>query len=308
MKSNIIYIVGALILIAGISLLVVGFAMTGFDMNAPGNAGTYTEKTYEAPSPGRIQTIEIEDSNTVVEIIRSTGRKLRINYHESEDDYYDIYLNGDVLRCRKQNSAKWYQNFFRFDTQKRSLVLSIPAGFGGDISVKTSNAAIDVSDIDLSQLRLRSSNGRIKAGNVKAGLIDADTSNSGIDLRRSEAEEIVCRTSNGKIELDDVGGDDIRAESSNGSIIIHAVSARDINIRTSNGKIEFDDIKITSELSMTNSNGSIRGRVDGRMSDFTIRTKTSNASNNLPEDFGSGGKKLTASTSNGAIDIEFTGD
>ena len=59
---------------------------------------------------------------------------------------------------------------------------------------------------------------------------------------------------------------------------------------------------------MTISNSSIIGIVHGSMSDFTIKIKTSNGKSNLPEQFGSGNKKLTASTSNGAINIEFTGD
>lgn len=309
MKTNKIYIIGAITLILGLLLFSIGFWVAGFNINNLNTEGTYEEKTFE--STKEINTIEISDSNTDVEFTASADNKLHMTYYENDKIYYEISENNGTFSAVKKSSRKWYDNFFNINFEKRTLSVSVPADFTGNISVKTSNNDIIVTDLNASEMLLRTSNNRIEIDNVKVGgLLDVNTSNGGIILSDSAITgDVVCRTSNGKIEFDKVGCANAEADSSNGSIIITSVnSSGKIDAQTSNGKIEIGDIKFVTELSLITSNSSVKGEITGKLADYTVSSKTSNAKNNLPENMKSGDKKITVNTSNGAIEIGFTED
>lgn len=309
MKTNKIYIIGAIVLIIGILIFAIGFWMAGFNINNLATEGTYVEKTFESTKD--INTIKIDDSNTDVEFTASADNKLHMTYYENDKMYYEISENNGTFGVVKKSSRKWYDNFFNVNFGKRTLSVSVPADFNGDISIKTSNNDITVTGINASEMQLRTSNNRIDVENVKVdGLLDVNTSNGGINLSDSAITgDVVCRTSNGKIEFDKVGCANAEADSSNGSIYIESVnSSGKIDAKTSNGKIEIGDIKFVTECFLITSNNSIKGEIPGKLADYTVSSKTSNAKNNLPENMKSGDKKITANTSNGAIDITFTED
>ena len=136
------------------------------------------------------------------------------------------------------------------------------------------------------------------------------TSNATIDISNiSISGSLHCDTSSGKISLEKVDANNIHLETSNGRVTLKSiVSNARIEIRTSNGPVEFDDVSFQNELVCHDSNASIKGKIAGKTSDYTIKAKTSNAKSNLPEKSGTGSKGLVLDTSNGDIDIGFLGD
>lgn len=309
MKTNKIYIIGAIILVLGLFLFAVGFSMTGFDITKLDTEGTYEEKTYQ--SNGNVKAITINDSNTDVKVIVSADNKLHMTYYENEHAYYEISEDNNTLSVEKKNNFKWYNNLFNLKFEKTTLLLTVPSDFDGELSVKTSNNSITVTDINIEEMLLRSSNGKIEVENVKvAGLLDTNTSNSSIYISDSAISgDVVCRTSNGKIELEKVECGNAKADSSNGGITIAAVTSKGrIEAQSSNGRIEIDDIEFGTDLTLITSNNSINGEINGKLADYSVSSRTSNAKNNLPENLKSGDKNITVNTSNGAIDIEFSED
>ncbi|MHB1154452.1 MAG: DUF4097 family beta strand repeat-containing protein [Eubacteriales bacterium] len=309
MKTNKIYIIGAIILVFGIFLFAVGFSMTGFDIAKLDTEGTYEEKTYQ--SNENIKSITINDSNTDVKVIVSADNKLHMTYYENENAYYEISEDNNTLSVEKKNNFKWYNNLFNFKFEKTTLLLTVPADFDGELSVKTSNNSITVIDLNTEEMLLRSSNGKIEVENVKvAGLLDTNTSNSSIYISDSAITgDVVCRTSNGKIELEKVECGNAKAESSNSGITITSVTSKGrIEAQSSNGRIEIDEIEFGTDLTLITSNNSIKGEISGKLADYSVSSRTSNAKNNLPENLKSGDKNITVTTSNGAIDIEFSED
>ncbi|MDD4773778.1 MAG: DUF4097 family beta strand repeat-containing protein [Eubacteriales bacterium] len=282
----------------------------GININDRGPENIFTEKFYEADlSAQQLGAVEISDRDTGIEIVPAGGSRLRVTYYESEKIYYVITLTDGVLRVEKQGPAKWYDNIFDL-IQRKKLILSLPCNFTGDISAVTANAAIAAEDVTVSEMGMRTSNGAVKCGGLNVKRLVAETSNSGVILSALRAEDdIVARTSNGKVDLSRVRCASLRAVTSNGAVKLSSVNAgRGIDARTSNGKIAFDDIEFETELTLTTSNGSIKGSVGGKMSDYTIRSAASNGRNNLPGHITGGDRQITATTSNGAIDIEFCGD
>jgi DUF4097 and DUF4098 domain-containing protein YvlB len=124
---------------------------------------------------------------------------------------------------------------------------------------------------------------------VLEGPLSIKTSNGGIEAQNLAAKDrIELTTSNGRIRLRQVTGQSIRLKTSNGAIDCTAIDGDDIELETSNGPI--------------------RGTIRGQATDFSIISQTKNGDNSLSGLSGHGAKKLTVKTSNGDIDLEFTGE
>jgi len=148
-------------------------------------------------------------------------------------------------------------------------------GCEGEMVLDTSNGKIEVFD-SKGSFKANSSNGRIEFVNLE-GRAKANTSNGAIRVVRTPGLE-KCVTSNGKItiEIDRKIKNDIDLSTSNGSIAVTLDPTLDLNIdaSTSNSHIDLNEIEITTTEFSKNS---LAGRIN------------------------KGGKKLTASTSNGSI-------
>lgn len=144
---------------------------------------------------------------------------------------------------------------------------------------------------------------------MSLGKFEASTSNAIINLSKIEsAGDINCRSSSGKVTFEEVEANNIDIKTSNGIVDIDKIiSKNDINIETSNGQVRFKNIEFKNTLECRSSNASIKGEIKGELSDYSIRSKTSNGNNNLPESTSGGAKAIDIETSNSSIDIKFMG-
>jgi len=309
MKSHKIYILAAISLLVGLVVFTIGFALAGFDITKIGTETEYQEKNFV--STGTVKDIVIDESNLSVEIVQSMDEQVHVTYYENDKDYYDIGQSADgTLRIIKKNHRKWYDYFFNINFQSVKLIVAVPDDFSGDISGESSNAKIHLSGIHARDIHLDTSNGKIEAENIViSGKFEASTSNASITLSNVTASgDIFCDTSSGKISLDKLEGKNININTSNGSVILKStLSNENILIETSNGSVNFDDIRFKTELDCHNSNGSVKGAITGKITDYTIKSETSNGKNNLPEKLNGGSKTIIIETSNGSIEIDFIG-
>lgn len=196
---------------------------------------------------------------------------------------------------------------FSGDSAENEIEVVVPKAFSGRLHVGTSNARVSADDITCAQpITLTTSNSRIIAENVTcARELTLTTSNSRITLNDVNAASARLSTSNGKVELDDVYiRGELIAHNSNGSITAgDTVAEGALRLTTSNGSIALDDTA-SPDITLKTSNGTIGGIVKGLREEYTIRSSTSNASNQLGN-FDGGEKKLSAVTSNAPITLKF---
>lgn len=305
MKSNKIYIAAAVCLLLGLLVFTGGFIMAGFNFKNISTSSLYMENSYVPGSV--INDIKIDDSNTGIKVILSPDDKIHIKYFENEDDYYEITENNGILYMKKIYNRKWYKNFFNINFQKRDVILQVPSDYSGNIKIQTSNAAIDIKDIGCGNLVLTSSNARIETENIKMTNGNFKTSNGSISIKNVNIDgDMDCQTSNARIETDNLKGKNIEMDTSNGRISLDKTAfSGKISAVTSNGAISFKDLNVGTDFVCKTSNGSVKGNILGKITDFDITSRTSNGKNSLPESMKAGNKILDVKTSNGSIDIEF---
>ena len=85
------------------------------------------------------------------------------------------------------------------------------------------------------------------------------------------------------------------------------VSAEEVSASTSNGRVTFSGLRASQSIELCTTNASIRGALPGTLGDYAVDSGTSNGRNSLPER-SEGAIRLSAHTSNGAIDLKFEGN
>ena len=319
--------VPASILIAGLVLFFVGFAMAGFQLEELSTAIPYEEKTY---TDEHVASIVVKDSNVPVEFAVSKENRVTVRYFENEEYQYTIENQNGRLSIEKANHRKWYLHMFSFEwaTQDVKLVVMVPESFQGDVAISTSNGQIDFSDGHVAKATLSTSNGRITVQNAETmgnlevktsnGRISLDrvkaggdaqlvTSNANIEVTELTASNIDVKSSAGNISINNTTAAlDIKVKSSNGQVVLDQVSAaRNVNADTSNSGIKLTKLNVGRSVSCGTSNGKISGTIVGRMEEFSITSSTTNGDNNLPKKTDNGEKNANFKTSNSDIEIAF---
>ena len=306
-KTVILFIAGGLLVI-GIILCFIAFAISDFKISGILTRGPFIEKTFTV-SANNITSVYIEDSNKKVTIIPSDDEQIHVLYSEDEKEIYKIQNDGGKLSIVLKNNRRWYEyiGVLSWNFDSNPLTVKIPASYAGSIdcttsngdvtvsdftaldilNVSTSNAGIALSEINVKQTILHTSNGKIKADNLQAESFSSETSNASVELSNiRKAQSISCKTSNGRITVKQASG-------------------HNIFLKTSNSNIEIGQIEVGNEITCNTSNGNIKGNVSGNMNDFSITSRTSNGDNNLPKSSTGGNKIMKIHTSNANIEINF---
>ncbi len=177
-----------------------------------------------------------------------------------------------------------------------------------DLDLKTGGGSISVNDIS-GQIKMKTSGGAIKIGNVAKGNVDVDTSGGSIKVGNvngnlkadTSGGKIIVGKITGKTDLDTSGGrievthstGDLNAETSGGSITI-GTSDSNVNVNTSGGRIKI---------------GMAQGNVDANTSGGSITVEGSKGNIKIDSSggnlfVGESGGYVKADTSGGNITIK----
>jgi len=328
MKGKMKYIIAAILLVAGLGIAFVGFAIGGFDIKRISTVPPYEQRMYMEKET--VNAIHLNDENVRVVFSSSTEDYVRVDYFENKNETYAIENVNGKLSITKEIKGRLGQTFFAIDftTEDIRIVITVPESFRGDVFLKTSNSSVELSDLIADNVRVDTSNGRINVKKTDVlGILELSTSNASIFTEQvMVSDSAVLHSSNGKISVEhsdfsgkvvgitsnagfnfkEVSAESYDLKTSNGKISLQDVMAKEnILLKTSNSSIEVMAVEVGESLVCTTSNGRISGSVVGEMSDFSIFSKTSNGNNNLPGETKDGEKIAEFKTSNANIEIIF---
>lgn len=300
-----IHIIALISLIGGAVLIFSALLIARFDFSVFSTSGKSITKTYSKAGDGIGPSIEIDDSNTQIILKKSADRDIHITYMEDKNSHY-VITDDNGICFKKKRERFWMFNFWNFNFQK--LVIEIPEKHSASLTIKTSNAAIEVSNINADYSTFNTSNSRIDIGyfNCSNGFI-ADTSNGSINISNSVAKgNVSLKTSNSSVDTNNLKADNLTVDSSNGRLtLISNVIAKGIEAETSNSQINIRDNQFGDFFNCKTSNGGISGTLLGSIKDYSIISRTSNGRNSLPENLELGSKRINFKTSNSNIDVDF---
>ena len=176
----------------------------------------------------------------------------------------------------------------------------------GDTVLQTDNGSVLLSSVSVGSLTAKTKNASFDAESLTGtGRVELETTNgslSAIDVKT--AGDLSLKSKNGNVRATNCSSAALTAGTSNGKIDLSRCKAERIQAETSNSAHEFDRLE-SLDITLSSSNGGIRGSVLGREEDYVIVTRTTNGSSNITDRVGDLPGRLNISTTNASIRVTF---
>lgn len=281
---------------------------------APEEGAAKESKEQEIRRPaGDIRRLCVTAENRRIVFRSEETEEILLRYSIEENTIFELHEDNGTLtlecRCRPVTSCfTSVQNGFSLDGLLDGIGKFIN-NIGNSI-VGSDNAPIEVilPKVYWGAVEAESRNARITMEGITCSQgITLSTTNARVVLSDVVAREASVHTTNGRIELHDVyAREGMSAGGTNGQIIAENLNTdQKLRLATTNGRVTLDNVS-GQDIDIRTSNGSVSGTVHGEREAFTIHSHTSNAGNNLMNREG-GDRRLNIVTSNGAVNVSFTG-
>jgi hypothetical protein len=240
-----------------------------------------------------ITKVQIKGSTHTIEFIKREDDKFKVNYYESDYDYFNYSLVDGTLLLE---FVYHHQIFlWGYKSEEKSMItVELPNNFAGEITASTSTGDVAINQfMQLSLLKFSTSTGSIVIDDcVVAGKMTATTSTGAVLIRDVTCAETKANSSTGKVTIDTVTSPKIDASTSTGSVDLKHVTSDDIHTSTSTGSIKL--IVVGNENDY---------RVDVAVSTGEITFQGFKIANQILNE--SGLKSIYSRTSTGDITISF---
>ena len=258
-----------------------------------------------------IESLVINVRNMRVRIKGFSGDNIRINYRHDERNPISITEYDGVLSIQKEYNRNW--QLFSLNFRIPELVIKVPSDLILYYNIASTNASINVNNLNILDSTFRTSNSSITLSNINTDYnLEVRSANGRINLDNLEAELIIAQSSNARINASNILAYDLSLTSSNGRISIQDIETEKVNITTSNSRIDFRNLD-SNDIELRSSNGRIEGSIIGNREDFQKNIRTSNGRimidgenhGTIINDRIELDQIIRAQTSNGRIDLTF---
>jgi hypothetical protein len=273
------------------------------------------------------QEIVLNLSYADVTIEPSTDGQIHLTYDNSENSYFELKETDRTLRLTQRTKNTLFPGVTVGVSERLDVLLRLPAGRSGELSVGGASSRISASDLELQdEMLLSGVSGDLTVINCKAPSIDASTTSGEIRLHALETKRLQVGSVSGEIELSEIGGGvTLSLSSTSGAISVQEVEAGTLSAGTVSGKITLDTVSGESaKLSSTSGNasfkaadfqtikfstvsGDLSGTVVGKAEDYTVHTDTVSGSNGLSGHRERGKRTLDLSSTSGSFALDFAG-
>lgn len=165
--------------------------------------------------------------------------------------------------------------FFRlFSFGQPSLTISLPADFGGDVSLQLSSGSIRLEGVrnELANVNLSTSSGRITVRDVNlAGNVTLRSSSGQIHFEdASTPGEVDVSASSGRVTLSDVQAGSYRLQTSSGRLAARGLSGAELTATVSSGSMDIQAETILEDWQLRGSSGRVTVELERPPSDMSL--------------------------------------
>ena len=310
MKKGFI-ITASILVVVGLIIFSAAFIASGFDFSKLGSA-KYETNTY---SPGEsFDKIEIESTEADIGFIPATDGENRVVCEEREKVRHEVKVENGTLKITTVDTRTWLDRLMPFSFKNQSLkiyltgehysALKISAGTG-DLSISPS-FSFDDADIKTSTgdvafyawtdglLKIHTSTGDIKIGDIRAKNVDLSVSTGKIEGVKILCDEnFIVNVSTGKTVLEWVVCKNLSSDGSTGDITLkNSIISDEQLIERGTGDVLLEGCD-AGQISVTTSTGDVSGTL---YSDKIFIVKTSTGKVSVPDTVSGGTCRITTST------------
>ncbi len=294
-----IVVAGIILLVLGLVVGVVSFALMGFRFEGFKTV-EYETKTTELR--GDFRNIHIQGDTAYITICHprypTLDNAAKLESLESEDRRTVVTVEDGTLYIRLVDERKWYERM-EISLKSPKLVLYLPEGDYGDLTIENSTGDIQIGNFDFDSVRITCSTGDVNLQS-SAETIAVKTSTGDIHLSNLNAKEITLNVTTGRVQLYKVKCGVLSTEGDTGKVFFEDVlTEQSLYIRRSTG-----DVKLTAcdagNITIETDTGDVTGTL---LSGKTFKTKTSTGKIQVPQDAPGGTCEIKTSTGDIKISI-----
>mgnify|MGYP001472035329 CR=1 FL=1 len=291
---------GSRIAIIGLTILIISLIASGFDFKELSGFLPNNEEKNKAYSIYDVKTININLTQTDINISQSKDSLIRTEFKSLGKKYTSELRNGVLeLNIKPENPQ------LEIDSPDELFNINIPLAYEGKINVRVNQGDIDYKGESLSEnIKLFTTNGSININDSKFRKnIEIKNANGLINIEDSACENINIISIIGNLNLNRIDSKNkINIQGNSGTFTLNSLSSDKLKIEVNSGYLEVNNSAIYNDL-LINSNKA------------KVSLKNTNIGNNLLVESTNGqqdykyiqGKRIDLSSTDGNISGNFLG-
>ncbi len=285
-------------------VMAVSFLCAGIVLMITGNFSIAVEQIDETKTfdPEEINKIYIDITSTDINIISSTDEEIKVRFsgEVSTNRNRDIpslvaYKSGDELRIEIIQPKTI---FIGISIWRTKLDVYIPEDSIEVLNMDTTSSDIDIDNLKVSDIDLKSVSGDFKGESIYAENIKFNTTSGDITIN-DYSGDINIHAVSGDLALE--GGsqnENIEVVTTSGDMYIEQEDPSDMNISTISGDV---GISLSEDAGFHLKVDTVSGDIENK---FPIKI-TSSGRRSLEGTVGNNGKEIIISTTSGDVDIDY---
>ncbi|MFV0556774.1 MAG: DUF4097 family beta strand repeat-containing protein [Lactovum sp.] len=265
--------IGTYLVGVGFFFLLISVIVGGFDVFKV----TAERKEKEYSFKSNYEVISLETITEDIIIRPSDDDKIHLKTSESKEEYYKIE-NAKNLTISEAGKEPWYRKFFNVGNFNVSIELYLPEDLDTKLVLDSKDGEVDISDVSIKSLDVKSNNEDFYAENVIAKKdISVTNNNAVIKLEKIQAENIVLENNDSLIKLEDLKVQSLKAKNKNDDIFLKNTQAiKKVSFETVNGEIDIYNLDLTESLNINNKDGDIFVDLSQKEKDYQFDLEAKN--------------------------------
>ena len=255
--------------------------------------------TNQYPVTASFTNISITDYYADVELRLSRDGAIRVTTRDAQDVNHSVeVVNGTLTISRPEPTMG--ERFFHDDDDDPEVILYLPAGNYGALTVSTTSGDIEsAGQLNFSAAKLTTTSGDIELYGSVTGDLVCSTTSGDVELSCPTAGAVQIDTTSGDIELKSCYLQSLRADTTSGDAELERVTAAGaITISSTSGDIELEQTDAAS-LDLSTSSGDVEASL---LSGKNFSASSMSGRVNVPASTPNAGA-CTVSTTSGSIRI-----
>ena len=264
LKSTTFLLIGGALCAFGAVFCTILLAIGQFDFMKVISVEKYEDKVYTL-SGDSLRALHLDAQNQRIVFQPASGSDVVIRYREFASDVYTFEQQGDSLNVTYRCDQKWYQNlaqgvFGGIARAGQVINVEVPSQYAGLLDARTTNASVTADSLPkLTECRLATTNGSLRAADITANTFILSTTNASVHLDRLQGAALFVTSTNGSMHLADLSmTGELTARTTNAGVQVDRVEAADGQIHTTNGSLALRNGKFSGSLNAGTTNGPIK--------------------------------------------------
>ena len=255
-KTTAWIIIAASLILIGILIFVGAMTMLKWDFT---KLSTVKLETNEYCIGEEYKNISIEDSTADIEFKISDS--FSVVCHEEEGANHSVTVKNNTLFIKESpESKKWYEHIGISFRNNKKIMVYIPSGDYGTLSIKISTGdALIPDELNFESIDISASTGDINAFSSAKGSVDISTGTGNITVGSISCDSLSLTVSTGKITVSDVAvNGNVKINVSTGKSYVTDIKCKDLTSVGNTGDISLTNVICKNKLSVERSTGDVK--------------------------------------------------